>query len=315
MGHHHHNCQCGHHHEDHHCECGCGCDDACGCGCDDQIASFDGFEEVVGTDDGNWIVEVLESDGERLIEDGMGEDCLPLLMNLAFSAFEGDVAEIKHALFGHMDDIIAGLDVPVVQRMVCIACKVAVHFGDGVCANFIGSMHYNGKGTPQNYALAFDWYALASRFGCSQGTVNLGYCYYYGRGCHVDYAQAYKCFAQAATLDQHPEAYMKLGDMHERGYYVYQDRRMAYEYYKKAYELSKEDPAMNARPQHHLADCHFEGIEGAVEADAFVALQMYQKAEICYYFAIKEGMTYYEDNLRKVIAAQTMCRSLIEEQR
>lgn len=309
MSRHNHECGCGCHEHDH--ECGCQdheCECGEGCCCEEQIESFDGFEDVVGSEDAAWIVEAIESDGESLLSQEGAAGSNDLLMQLALSAFEGSVEEIKEAIFGHMDIIVANLDVPSVRRMVCAACLVAVRFGDGVCANFVGSMHYNGTGTPQDYGKAYEWYELSSKLGCSQGMVNLGYCYYYGRGCQVDYAQAFRCFAQAATLDQHPEAYMKLGDMHARGYFVDQDMQAAFNYYKKALELCEDDAALSARPQHHLADMMLEGVEGVVEADPFVALQMFQKAEIGYYFAINEGMTYYKNNLQEVIRKQEVCR-------
>ena len=55
---------------------------------------------------------------------------------------------------------------------------------------FIGSMHHEGIGVPQNYKTAVKWYTLAAQQGQANAQVNLGSMYANGKGVIQDHVYA-----------------------------------------------------------------------------------------------------------------------------
>ena len=186
-------------------------------------------------------------------------------------------------------------------------CGVANNHA-GCCCNLANLYHKtDGSGSEQDYAIAVELYEKGSDLGDQQASVNLGYIYYYGRGCTVDYTKAYECYSRAALTCEHPEAFYKLGDLYAAGKGVRQSDWMAWLMYSKAYETGK-DTVFACRAAHHAADMLMSGIEGKLEKDPQRALKLYTEAELSYYDAIDEGLSYYRGCLRKAIEGQQKAR-------
>jgi len=63
----------------------------------------------------------------------------------------------------------------------------------------LGSMYHEGKGVPQDYRAAVDWYRKAAEQGLPQAQFNLGIMYYGGRGAPQDFVQAYRWLSLATA--------------------------------------------------------------------------------------------------------------------
>lgn len=72
----------------------------------------------------------------------------------------------------------------------------------------LGVLYDQGKGVPQDNALAIQWYRKAAEQGLPQAQVNLAIMYEEGQGVPPDYAQAYFWYALADTQgdSQAPQA-------------------------------------------------------------------------------------------------------------
>ena len=62
---------------------------------------------------------------------------------------------------------------------------------------FIAEMYYNGRGVPQNYFETFKWYQKAANQGNFQAQYNLGNAYYNGNGVRQNYIQAKEWYGKA----------------------------------------------------------------------------------------------------------------------
>lgn len=65
--------------------------------------------------------------------------------------------------------------------------------------NNLGVLHYQGKGVPQDYQLAVEYFEAAAEEGNANAFNNLGICYEEGHGTPRDLARAAKCYHEAAT--------------------------------------------------------------------------------------------------------------------
>jgi TPR repeat protein len=64
------------------------------------------------------------------------------------------------------------------------------YVGDADAQFYLGLMHANGEGVPQNYAEAVKWFRSAADRGVSAAQYNLGILYARGQGLRQDYAEA-----------------------------------------------------------------------------------------------------------------------------
>lgn len=71
----------------------------------------------------------------------------------------------------------------------------------------LGLMYYNGQGIPQNYTEAAKWYRRAADQGMADSQVNLGRMYYEGQGVSQDYVLAHMWLHLAAS--QYPASVRK----------------------------------------------------------------------------------------------------------
>jgi len=79
-------------------------------------------------------------------------------------------------------------DYPTAARLLL---PLAQH-GNPVAQTYVGIMFQSGRGLPQNYVAAADWYRRASEQGVPVAQFNLGLMYDKGHGVPQDYVLAYK---------------------------------------------------------------------------------------------------------------------------
>ena len=94
--------------------------------------------------------------------------------------------------------------------------------GDASAQNALGLLYYEGKGVPQNYGQAKEWFEKAAKQGRSGAQVNLGTLYLHGEGAPQSAHMALFWFERAAA-QRDALAFAKLGRMYERGQGVPQD--------------------------------------------------------------------------------------------
>ncbi|MBU1926292.1 MAG: sel1 repeat family protein, partial [Gammaproteobacteria bacterium] len=81
------------------------------------------------------------------------------------------------------------------------------HFNLGIC-------YFEGRGTQQNYSLAYKHFKKALRGGCSSAASFLGKMAYAGLGMAIDYEKAFHLCSFASKLPNNQEALFYLGLMH-----------------------------------------------------------------------------------------------------
>jgi hypothetical protein len=79
-------------------------------------------------------------------------------------------------------------DYPAAARLLL---PLAQH-GNPMAQTYVGFMFANGRGLPQNYVAAADWYRAASEAGVPVAQFMLGLAYDKGQGVPQDYVLAYK---------------------------------------------------------------------------------------------------------------------------
>ena len=87
---------------------------------------------------------------------------------------------------------------------------------DAMVQNDFGIMYKDGKGVPQNYATAVQWFSRSAAAGNSLGQNNLGGMYRDGIGVNRDYARAITFF-RAAAQQGNAAAQVNLGLMLGQG--------------------------------------------------------------------------------------------------
>ncbi len=84
-------------------------------------------------------------------------------------------------------------------------CKTKAEQGDATAQNNLGLMYYLGKGVPQDYKQAVNWYRKAAEQGFASAQSNLGLMYANGQGVPQDYVMAHMLWNVAAA-NGHKEA-------------------------------------------------------------------------------------------------------------
>ena len=102
--------------------------------------------------------------------------------------------------------------------------------GDAYAQNELGVLYYQGKGVPQNYREAKDWFDKAVQKGHAGAQVNLGTLYLRGEGAPQSSQMALFWFSRAARQED-ALAFAKLGLMYARGHGVLQDFIQAHMWY------------------------------------------------------------------------------------
>ena len=83
--------------------------------------------------------------------------------------------------------------------------------GDAEAQYILGARYDEGRGVPQDYAKAMEWYTKAAAQGFAVAQYNLGLMYAKGNGVPQDYVQAHK-WADLAASKGHKEA-VKIRDI------------------------------------------------------------------------------------------------------
>ena len=102
--------------------------------------------------------------------------------------------------------------------------------GDPNAQNELGLLYSEGRGLPQNYLEAKDWFKKAADQGHAGAQVNLGTLYSLGRGAPYSDHMALFWFQKAAE-QRNALAFAKLGMMYERGRAVPQSLIEAHMWY------------------------------------------------------------------------------------
>src|SRR5215510_1422578 len=102
--------------------------------------------------------------------------------------------------------------------------------GDASAQNKLGLLYYEGKGVPQDYRQAKQWFEEAAKQGYAGAQTNLGTLYLHGEGAPQSDQMALFWFSQAAE-QRDALAFAKLGLMYARGQGVLQDFIQAHMWY------------------------------------------------------------------------------------
>src|SRR5579864_1726086 len=97
----------------------------------------------------------------------------------------------------------------------------------------VGFMYYEGRGVQQDYAAAVDWYRKAADQGYAKAQYDIGYSYYEGKGVPLDYSEAAAWYRKAADQG-FARAQDDLGYMYSQGKGVPQDYAEAARWFRKA---------------------------------------------------------------------------------
>jgi len=97
----------------------------------------------------------------------------------------------------------------------------------------LGHLYNNGRGVPQDYTKAAQWYEKAAIRGDMKAQYHLGALYANGRGVPQDYPKAH-LWQEKAAVQGYTLAQYNLGTMYEDGRGVPQDYTKARQWYEKA---------------------------------------------------------------------------------
>lgn len=105
--------------------------------------------------------------------------------------------------------------------------------GHAWAQNILGVRYALGKGVPQDYGIAVDWFLKAAEQGYPSAETNLGEMYYDGKSVSQSYEKAAELFHRAAEKDYSLAQYY-LGEMYHDGIGVPQDFLTAYKWFNIA---------------------------------------------------------------------------------
>ena len=108
--------------------------------------------------------------------------------------------------------------------------KGCANNGESECQFWLGLMHANGQGVPQDYSQAVAWYRLAAGRSHAVAQYNLGVLYDRGNGVPQDYSEASRLYSLAAEQGD-SSAQNNLGVMYLRGDGVIQDYVAAHKWF------------------------------------------------------------------------------------
>jgi TPR repeat protein len=159
--------------------------------------------------------------------------------------------------------------------------------GDASAQYELARLYYQGKGLPQDYKQAADWYRKAADQGNPKGQYGIGFMYYYGKGVPQDYAAALGWYRKAAE-----QGYAKA--QYDIGYSYYEGKEVSLDYSEAARWFRKGADQGNVKAQYVLALMYQEG--KGLPQDCTQALDWWRKAadqgDSISQYAL--GYTYYE---------------------
>jgi uncharacterized protein len=143
--------------------------------------------------------------------------------------------------------------------------------GDIAAQTALGKAYQDGKGVPQNDALALQWYRKAADQGAAAAENNLGIMYWMGEGVSRDKEEAVRWYRKAAKKGN-PEAMFNLGAAYYNGEGVADDPVFAYSWFLLAKEAG--NPAAEDAVRRSASEPGF-----STGASIFQIGQMYEKGD------------------------------------
>ncbi len=130
--------------------------------------------------------------------------------------------------------------------------QAAAEAGDAAAQFALGKCYEEGRGVPQDFRQALQWYEKAAALGHATAQYSLGNCYAYGIDIDQDYQQALAWFKKAAEQGHAKSQYM-LGVSYSHGLAGEQDHAQAARWYERAAE------AGDLEAQVIMAEVYLEG--------------------------------------------------------
>ncbi|MDR0775065.1 MAG: SEL1-like repeat protein [Azonexus sp.] len=122
--------------------------------------------------------------------------------------------------------------------------------GDEYAQFILGTLYHHGKGIPQDYGQALQWYRKAAEQGSDVAQNNLGILYRNGEGVPKDDNQAAVWWRKAAEQG-YATAQANLGVLYHLGQGVSQDDSQAAQWFRKAAEQGNTDAQFNLGVLYH----------------------------------------------------------------
>jgi tetratricopeptide (TPR) repeat protein len=141
--------------------------------------------------------------------------------------------------------------------------------GDVKSERLLGSMYYYGRGVPQDYAQAAQWFRNAADQGDAEAEYDLSFMYYGGKGVPLDYTTGVLWCRKSADQG-FAKAEAGLGNTYRRGLGVPQDYDEAIRWYRKA--ADQNDPSAESALGYMYH--HGQGIP----QDDYEAVRWYRRA-------------------------------------
>ncbi|KAF9275645.1 hypothetical protein BGZ88_002234 [Linnemannia elongata] len=162
---------------------------------------------------------------------------------------------------------IATTDVPV--EMDVAQTSISASLGDKNAQIALGDMYRDGKGVPQDYQGAMDWYFKAIEQGDAVGQQRVGVLYEEGLGVSQSYSTAMEWYLKSAEQGFAAAQY-QIGELYNYGRGVTRDYGRATEWYLKAAQQGDAKSQFNIGKFYHFA---FGGHQ-----DCELAMEWYLKA-------------------------------------
>lgn len=123
---------------------------------------------------------------------------------------------------------------PAQIQKVMECYRFCMNYDMPMAAFNLGTIYFNGKYVPKDYAEAAKLYETAAKGGVSQGYYNVGYSFYHGLHQDKDLKTAYEWFLKGALLYNNSSCLCQLGDMYLKGEAVPKDPVAAFRLYERA---------------------------------------------------------------------------------
>jgi len=128
-------------------------------------------------------------------EPSCGDDGNTDVQSLIPFAEKGDVDAMRNLGVMYLE----GRGVPQDYKLAVEWFRKAAEKGEAIAMINLGAMYAEGRGVPQDDKLAVEWFRKAAEKGNVNAMYNLGFMYQQGRGVPQDYKQAYAWFSVAAA--------------------------------------------------------------------------------------------------------------------
>ncbi|MBA5866221.1 MAG: hypothetical protein GDA67_05920 [Nitrospira sp. CR1.3] len=116
------------------------------------------------------------------------------------------------------------------DQAAVVELRKSAEEGNADAQNKLGMLYSEGRGVPQDYVQAKQWFEKAAEQGHAGAQVNLGTLYFHGHGAPESEQMALSWFRRAAD-QRDPLAFAKLGLMYAQGRGVPQDFVQAHMWY------------------------------------------------------------------------------------